>query len=393
MQQEDNREHEPRAAGKAAQEGDDSSLENGGEDESSDIVDSLSDTSEESDASDFLHVEALPKDARTWVTEQDADLERIQRLANLLRPCPRLPTDPTVPEQDFKDLDSGVALPLAHCAFRGCTAVLTPDGETSTRKGTSHVAWLQQHLVSAHASQFREACGALVPRNEFLDYYEEACKEQDRRGIPQTGVSLDRRVLAHLREVYTDEKVKTLICTVCAEKNLYLRGYDRRGVPADQGEIAYRTLAHIEKLMRHKKNDGAFLYNLDFGHFVKQFATQRPGGADSPYLEAPELDVQSWEWRRIFRFEEGDRVALCCPEDIQVCQPCEHEMEVVCRKCQLPICFDCWWHMDHAAESRIPQALANDNLQGYVHPFIVENEVRFIEAVIACPVFTSMVVY
>ena len=140
------------------------------------------------------------------MTEQDADLERIQRLANLLRPCPRLPTDPTVPEQDFKDLDSGVALPLAHCAFRGCTAVLTPDAETSTRKGTSHVAWLQQHLVSAHASQFREAFGALVPRNEFLDHYEEACKEQDRRGIPQTGVSLDRRVLAHLREVFTDEK-------------------------------------------------------------------------------------------------------------------------------------------------------------------------------------------
>ena len=84
MQQEDHRELDRRAAGNGKQEGDDSWLENGGEDESSDFVDSLSDTSEESDASDFLHVEALPKDARTWVTEQDADLERIQRLANLL---------------------------------------------------------------------------------------------------------------------------------------------------------------------------------------------------------------------------------------------------------------------------------------------------------------------
>ena len=46
MQQEDHRELERRAAGKGKQEGDDSSLENGGEDESSDFVDSLSDTSE-----------------------------------------------------------------------------------------------------------------------------------------------------------------------------------------------------------------------------------------------------------------------------------------------------------------------------------------------------------
>ncbi len=77
MQQEDHREHEARAAAKAAQEEEDSSLEDGGEDESSDIVDSLSDTSEESDASDFLHVEALPKGARTWVTEQMPTLNAI----------------------------------------------------------------------------------------------------------------------------------------------------------------------------------------------------------------------------------------------------------------------------------------------------------------------------
>ena len=66
---------------------------------------------------------------------------------------------------------------------------------------------------------------------------------------------------------------------------------------------------------------------------------------------------------------------------------------MVCQHCQMPICFDCWWHMNHAAGSRVPQALANDNFQGYVHQFIVEHQVRWIEAVIACPVFTSMVVY
>ena len=65
--------------------------------------------------------------------------------------------------------------------------------------------------------------------------------------------------------------------------------------------------------MARKEHDGAFLQNLNFDHFVMQYATQRPGEADSPYLGAPELEVDNWEWRRTFRFKRGDRVALCCP--------------------------------------------------------------------------------
>ena len=64
-------------------------------------------------------------------------------------------------------------------------------------------------MTAEHKAQFQEACGADIRTAEFLDYYEEAGKEQDRRGIPNTGVSLDRRVLAHLREMYTEERVKT----------------------------------------------------------------------------------------------------------------------------------------------------------------------------------------
>ena len=47
--------------------------------------------------------------------------------------------------------------------------------------------------------------------------------------------------------------------------------------------------------------------------------------------------------------------------------------------------------MRFRAES--PQALANDNFRGYAHLFIVADEVRWIEAVIASPLFASMVVY
>ena len=91
-------------------------------------------------------------------------------------------------------------------------------------------------MVGARTGHGAKGWGETSPKIEFLDYYEGACKELDRGGIPDTGFSLGRRVLVQLREVYTDDKVKTLICTVCAEKNLYLRGYDRLGRPADQGE-------------------------------------------------------------------------------------------------------------------------------------------------------------
>ena len=72
---------------------------------------------------------------------------------------------------------------------------------------------------------------------------------------------------------------------------------------------------------------------------------------------------------------------------------CEHAENVICQNCFIPICFDCWWHMEYSKGSRVPQALANDNFQGYAHAFIVKNQVRWIEVVAACPLFTSIIVY
>ena len=126
-------------------------------------------------------------------------------------------------------------------------------------EAVSHVYLLNEHLKHSHVRDFASACGLTVRPEEFLDYYEEACKERDRQGVPDTGVSLDRRTLAHMREAYGDARVQTLICLVCAEKNLALRGFDRRGLPADLGEIGYRTLSDIEDLMDECGHDGAFL--------------------------------------------------------------------------------------------------------------------------------------
>ena len=85
-----------------------------------------------------------------------------------------------------------------------------------------------------------------------MDYYEEAVKIHERREMPKTGLSVDRRVLAHLREFYRYEAVQTLICMVCAEKNMLLRGHDRFGVAADVGEIRHRSLRELDQIMKYR---------------------------------------------------------------------------------------------------------------------------------------------
>jgi hypothetical protein len=57
--------------------------------------------------------------------------------------------------------------------------------------------------------------------------------------------------------------------------------------------------------------------------------------------------------------------------------------------------MECWSRLQShiPAGYKIPAALANDNFQGYVHPFIVLNKVKWIEAVTACPFFSSQVTY
>lgn len=42
-------------------------------------------------------------------------------------------------------------------------------------------------------------------------------------------------------------------------------------------------------------------------------------------------------------------------------------------------------------EYKIPAAIANDNFQGYAHPLLIRNKVRWIETVTACPFFLCLV--
>ena len=166
----------------------------------------------------------------------------MQRLSHFLRPRLRLPLDPEELSKEFENLDSGVALPLAHCAFRGCAWMHLDELPERNGKAVSHVHLLNEHLKHSHVRDFASACGLTVRPEEFLDYYEEACKEKDRQRIPDTGVSLDRRTLAHMREAYGDARVQTLICLVCAEKPGSARFRQARAPSGPRRDLVSHTL-------------------------------------------------------------------------------------------------------------------------------------------------------
>ena len=128
-------------------------------------------------------------------------------------------------------------------------------------------------------------------------------------------------------------------------------------------------------------------------------------------ITAPDLQESCFEWKRVVRTKrinsekKGASVAesskssqknnthtlLCCPEDVIACNDCRSEENFICEQCDIPICNECWRYT--LLEEQIPKALCNDNFTGYVHEFIVQAKVRWIEATIAAPVFTGLVTY
>ena len=78
--------------------------------------DSLSEASETVDANS-VEVDATME----GTTREDEEIAHRNVFKNKLRAHPLMPWDPQDPSQLFLDMDSGIRLPLVHCAFSGCT--------------------------------------------------------------------------------------------------------------------------------------------------------------------------------------------------------------------------------------------------------------------------------
>ena len=130
--------------------------------------------------------------------------------------------------------------------------------------------------------------------------------------------------------------------------------------------------------------DEAYEYNLSSSFFKKR-----------RLHEAVEMDPffcdTSFEWCRTIRRKTIIEQILCCPEDVQTTSACSHAETHICSKCDIPICRECWGLL--VCGQKIPKALTNDNFISYIHRYIVENSVTWLEATIACPIFTGLITY
>ena len=160
-----------------------------------------------------------------------------------MRQKPLLPPDPCNAEESWTDISRGIALPVCHCAFTGCTWTSNRSPCGNRRQKTS--VWVgfdgvwEKHAPSASISNGVVACCgdptclrehlAQVHAKEFLclqhfdakdadvySYYLEAIAERERQAMPSLGSSIDRRTFHVLKEDFCEDSVQALVCMCCA---------------------------------------------------------------------------------------------------------------------------------------------------------------------------------
>ena len=111
-----------------------------------------------SDASDPFHLRVDPD--KGFETEQDSERRKASRVATLLRDKPLLPCMPDrlelLADTLFLAVDTGMKLPVAHCAFRGCSWI------------GKHSDDIADHVMQVHAGAIREIVRDV---DESKDYY------------------------------------------------------------------------------------------------------------------------------------------------------------------------------------------------------------------------------
>ena len=82
---------------------------------------------------------------------------------------------------------------------------------------------------------------------------------------------------------------------------------------------------------------------------------------------------------------------MCCPEDVRCTATPTHETQILCCKCEIALCRQCFLISQKRDEYGIPEAPAN--YHGYVTAIIYKYKVRWIEAAAACPILIALITY
>ena len=220
-----------------------------------------------------------------------------------------------------------------------------------------------------------------------LAWYTYAIRTIERKGIPAHGLAVDRRTMNIVTSAYNDDRIRSLVCFCCGQIYTSWVGLDLvHGNPsAVKSPICMLDGAYvIEELIGTHE-----VRKLNFEEVVFRERYMQQG--TSLHGEAM-LREDCWEWRRTLLYRNGISVPIiCCPEDIQICSSTAHSDHEICGKCRLPLCKKCELRM--VRNQPIPMAIANHNFIGYCTETIVKYKVRWIEAAIACPVWTTMICY
>ena len=239
---------------------------NGKEDAETGSEASTEDFSDISDDSDIFHLTVDP--VKCWNTEQDQDVSRISYIASLLRANPLLPPDPSDAkhESDWCDVQSGVALPRAHCAFSGCSWVNdSPDHWEDNLKQHVKVGHLQCMQLSAN------------DQADFYDFYEAAIQHRCQSTMPSVGVSIDRRSLRYVNDTFNDKSVYNLVCMVCAQSKTHtgLKSMRVNGICQSLTDIKYHSGQELIRMWN--KDVDHFDRNFGFRTFMQRYAKQLEG--------------------------------------------------------------------------------------------------------------------
>ena len=314
-----------------------------------------------------------------------------------------MPPQPDDASKSWDEAESGISLPMCHCAFKNCTWTsttlpcearsLTKDSfrayesvwvQHSKRVGASasligccgDSTCLREHIVQCHADELCETCTAGAVREDSYDYYLEAIAIREQQSMPTVGPSVDRRTFAHVALDMSEDAVQSLICMCCAQIRRSSNTTNADIARVSSGEY-FQSLCPL-----------SFQANWDFAEYMKEY------GSTDALQNHPDLQDDNWTWRRKLTVPKfHGRVILCAPEDVTCSH--KHNYNTLCENCTFPLCFECNTksRFNTEAQCRIPEALANDNFTGYVSSIIYKYKVRWIECVAASPVFTSLITY
>ena len=305
---------------------------------------------------------------REWAARHGNPDPRAHEDAALQRLGERLRAKPTLPlwlQQDAGNV--AYDLPLAHCAFEGCTFEADAHDKLECHMSEEH-----GDVLAEVAAGFPETLSLHVRR---MEAYRAAVTWACQQRAPCVHNAIDRRALKAFRQAQQGAKIGTAICFLCAQRFPYTNSL------GEGDQIRWKQIIDPGARQILSLSLDEVKTRLSYEAYWKTYVCQHSSSVQEKLRE----DLK--DWTADVKVGSDILRIICCPEDKTCSRRCK--ANVVCTECRAPICEHCWLHMQRNL-SAPSHALANDMLTFYPPRDIYAKEVTFMELVCASPCFTAM---